>query len=93
MENEKSIFRHESLQDCQSITKLLQAITDGLASGQLKFSDEAGEIKMSPKGLLHLKIKASVEEGRNSLRLSVRWQEDKPSLPARKSLKVNKSGK
>ena len=93
MENVKSTFRHESLQDCDSVKNLLQAITNGLANGKLNFSDEDGEIQMLPKGLLHLNMKASIEEGRNSLKLSVRWQDDTQSLLVKKSLKVNKNSK
>lgn len=93
MENDKSSFRHESLQDCKSVKDLLQAVTDGLVKGKLSFSDESGQIDMSPQGLLHLKVRASKEEGRNSLRISVRWQEDTEIAPVKKTLKVNKKGR
>ena len=90
MDNEKFRFRHESLQDSKSVQGLLQAVTDGLVSGKLNFSDESGEIEMSPKGLLHLKLRASREDGRNSLRLSVQWQDGSAKAPVKKTLKVNK---
>ncbi len=93
MEREKYTFHHESLQDSQSITELLQAITQGLEQGQLDFSDEDGEIAMVPHGLLHLKLKASKEEGRNRFNLSVSRQDNPDEKPGKKSLKVNKKNK
>ena len=52
-------FRHESLQDQDSIRKLLEAITDGLAKGKMSFSDGDGEIVLEPDGLLRLKVTAT----------------------------------
>lgn len=93
MDNDKSRFQHESLQDCKSVKGLLQAITDGLSKGRLQFSDESGHIDMAPQGLLHLKVRASKEDGKNSLKLSVQWQENSDKAPVKKTLKVNKKSK
>jgi len=90
MDNEKSRFRHESLQDGDSIKELLQAITEGIGKGQLSFSDDNDEILLLPKGLLHFKLRASKEGGTNNVRFSLQWRDDTDTAPPRKMLKVNK---
>jgi amphi-Trp domain-containing protein len=86
-EHEKRSFRHESLQDAQSIQDILQALSKGLAKNRLSFSDEEGEINLDPQGLLHLKLTASKEEGRQRLSLRISWQVEE-QLKEKKSLKV-----
>ena len=75
-DQEKSSFRHESLQDAESIQELLKAVS----------SDEEGEIRMEPEGLLNLKLTASREEGRHRINLRITWQVDEK--PPKRSLKV-----
>ena len=75
----KGSFRHDSLQDSDSIREILKAITRGLGKGQLTFSDDEGEILMRPEGLLRLKLSAKQEDGRHRIDLRISWQvEDKP---------------
>lgn len=83
----KSSFRHESLQDSQTISKLLNSITEGLAKGSLKFSDEDDKITLEPKGLLRLKLTADQEENRNSVTLRISW-ENNDGLRKNKKLSV-----
>ncbi len=91
MQLDKDTFRHESLQDSKTIRKLLQSITDGLEKGELAFSDGVNEIVMAPDGLLHLKLSASKEDGRNRMSIRVTWQEQSDVKSGKKSLKVNGS--
>lgn len=90
MADNKNNFRHESLQDAESIAGLLKAIIKGLDKGKLNFSDSDGEIQLQPKGLLNVKLKASKEEGRNRFTMSVSWQEEPKAPKGKKSLAVNK---
>ena len=85
-DQEKSSFRHESLQDAESIQELLKAVSKGIAKGKVVFSDEEGEIRMEPEGLLNLKLTASREEGRQRINLRITWQVDEK--PPKRSLKV-----
>lgn len=91
MQSTKNVFRHESLEDTKSITKLLKAVTEGLESGKLVFSDDESEITLQPDGLLHLKLSASKEEGRNKFSVRVSWQ-DPSDVESKRSLKVNGKG-
>ena len=67
-------FRHESLQDPQSIKELLKALTNGLGRGEITLQDDNGSLTMHPSGLLHLRITASVDDERNRLDIRIRWQ-------------------
>lgn len=84
---EKNSFRHESLQDGETIAELLKSITKGLGKGRLSFSDEEGEIVLEPEGLLNLKVTAEQEEARHRLSIRITWH-PKEKLKARKSLSV-----
>ena len=88
MQQQKTGFRHESLQDTETIQELLKSITKGIAKGKLSFSDEEGEIVMNPEGLLNLKLTATKEEGRNRLTLRVTWQDEQKPPKKKGALKV-----
>lgn len=74
MKQDKKSFRHESLQDQQSILKFLYAISEGLENGKLVLSDEEDEISLSPEGLLQLKLTATQEGNHYNLGLKLSWQ-------------------
>lgn len=80
-------FRHESLQDADSIRSLLEAVTKGIAKGEVVLEDDEGTLSMQPTGLLHLKITGSVEDERNRLTIRISWQGEH-ELPEGKSIKV-----
>lgn len=43
---DKSLFRHESLQSIDGVQDILKAIIKGLGKGLLSFRDEDGEIRL-----------------------------------------------
>ena len=87
MKRGKLSFRHESLQDAKTIKGILKALTDGMASGKLSFSDADDSIELHPAGLMNLKITARQEDNLNRVNIRITWQsEDKAS--GNKSIKV-----
>lgn len=76
----KSEFRHESLQDGKSIQKLLNAISKGLGKGTLEFSDEEGQLTLSPQGLLGLKVTVKEDETKHQLDIRVSWNKQNQNL-------------
>jgi amphi-Trp domain-containing protein len=84
----KREFRHESLQDGDTIQELLAALTKGLGKGKLTFSDEGGRITLHPEGLLNLKLTASQDEGRHRVTVRITWQVEEERAKAKKSLKI-----
>jgi len=71
-------FRHDSLQDPDSIQSILEAITRGFGEGKISFSDDDGELVMKPSGLLNLRVTASDEDSQHRLSIRISWQ-DAPS--------------
>jgi amphi-Trp domain-containing protein len=88
MAQNKQEFRHDSLQDLETIQDIIKSINKGLARGKLVFSDEDDEIIMEPEGLLNLKITASKDEQRSRINLRVSWVSDPESRKNKKPLKV-----
>ena len=88
MRQGKKNFRHESLQDRESIQAILKAITQGLAKGRLELSDEEGEMVLNPEGLLQLKVTATQDTDRHRLNLRITWQGEEGKLKSGSSLKV-----
>ena len=84
----KQNFRHESLQDTETIQQLLDALTRGIGRGELTFSDEDGEMVMQPNDLINLKLTASREDGRNRVTIRITWLEDESNKKGEKSLKI-----
>ena len=74
MSQRNKSFRHESLQDSDSVRDILEAITRGLERGSLSLSDGDGRIDMKPEGLLSVKVTASEEDSEQRLNLRLSWQ-------------------
>jgi len=75
MKRKKNSFRHESLQNRDSIQAILKALTEGIAKGKLSFSDDDDSISMAPDGLLNLKLSVSQEDNRNRINLRITWED------------------
>jgi amphi-Trp domain-containing protein len=84
MKRRKNSFRHESLQDRDSIQAILKALTEGIVKGKVTFSDDDDSISMTPDGLLNLKLIVSQEENRNRINLRITW-EDREEKELKKS--------
>jgi len=89
MRQGKKSFRHESLQDAAAIQEIMAAISDGIASGRVTFSDSDDRIVMRPEGLLHMKVTASQEEDRDRISIRVSWQVEDKRGKRKKPLRVS----
>lgn len=89
MRERKSNFRHDSLQDRQSIQGILKSISNGLAKGKLTFTDEDDSIVMKPDGLLDLKVTATQEPRKNRINIRISWQMDDDNNKKNKKLSVS----
>jgi amphi-Trp domain-containing protein len=74
-------FRHESLEDSESIAKYLEALRDALRAGKLELSDQGGELTLRPQGLLGFEIRARKKGDRVKIRIKMGWREDSPEEP------------
>ena len=89
MKNRDTRYRHESLQDSETIQQILKAVTRGIAKGKVSFSDDDDEIVMEPEGLLHLKLTAAKDESRHRISIRISWQVEEKIKKKRKALKVS----
>lgn len=89
MRQDKNRFRHESLQDCNSIQKILKSITNGIGKGKVIFGDKDGEIIMEPKDLLNLKLTATQDESRHRINIRITWQVEDETVKKRKDLSIS----
>lgn len=76
MSNNPEEFKHESLQDRQSIVKYLNALSEGFENGQLVFANKDKQIIFEPRGLLKLDVKAKRKNEKVKLSLKFSWKED-----------------
>jgi len=88
MKRRKNSFRHESLQDRDSIQAILMALTEGIAKGKVTFSDDDDSISMLPDGLLNLKLIVSQEDNRNRINLRITWEDRKKRTLKKSRLSV-----
>lgn len=68
-------FKHESLQDRESIIRYLNTITEGFGKGEIIFRSDSEQIILKPWGLLKLEIKASQKDDKIKLSLKFVWKE------------------
>lgn len=89
--SKKRTFHHESLQEPAQVTKILQALIDGMEKGSIKLDDGSGKIKLKPEGLLNLDLLAMKEAGFNKLCVKVTWRDtsQKNKTADKESLKIS----
>ncbi|ASP34369.1 amphi-Trp domain-containing protein [Labrenzia sp. VG12] len=88
MMERKGRFRHQSLQDKKSIQKMLDAVKRGITKGELEFGDDTGEIVLEPKGLMTLRVTATVEDDQSRLDLRITWTNENDDAKDSGKLKV-----
>ena len=82
-------FRHDSLQDQQSIAKYLEVLVQGLQSGKLTFESDVKRIALEPQGLIELEVRVKRTHGRAKVRLRMMWREErKPAKPTKDKLSI-----
>lgn len=88
MKQNKQNFQHESLQDAKNIEKMLKAMSEGIAKGKLKFSDEEDEILFQPEGLMKLKVSAAQDGQQQRFNIKVSWELESDKV-MNKTLKID----
>ncbi len=72
----ESRFKYESVQDADTLRRYLEAVTEGFASGELRFSSREGEVALHPAGMIGFLVEAKSMSGRMKLHLKFSWRED-----------------
>ena len=82
-EKERETFRHESLQDRESLVAYLEALTNGFRDGTLTFCADDESITLNPEGLIQFDVSASRKRDRLRLALKFTWKDaDDSDRPA-----------
>ena len=68
-------FRHESLQDKESIGKYLNALSDGFLNGKLQFSWKDKRLVLEPQSLIKFDIETKKADGEVKMTLRFRWEQ------------------
>ena len=82
-------FKHESLEDTDSIVKYMEALRDGLQKRALRFQADEKSLEVKPNGLINLELEARRKGHDIKLTIKLRWSETSPVEEAKsKSLKI-----
>lgn len=73
-----TLFKHESLQDLDSVIAYLEAVRDGFTRRRLTLTDQEREIVLEPKGLVRFDLEAKCKGQGCKLTLKLAWK-DRPS--------------
>jgi len=68
-------FEFESVQDCRTIQKYLQAIQEGFEQGRIVLNSDGAEISLAPSGFVKFAVSAKRKGTENKLSLKVSWKE------------------
>ncbi|MCB2225037.1 MAG: amphi-Trp domain-containing protein [Desulfarculaceae bacterium] len=79
MSEQMGRFKHQSMQDPQSIVRYLAALKDGFQSGALVFSTNGKRLVLKPQGLVNLEVEAKRKGEGIKLTLKFRWNEEEPA--------------
>ncbi|MBN2866375.1 MAG: amphi-Trp domain-containing protein [Thiotrichales bacterium] len=71
-------FEHESLQNTQGITGYLNAISEGFHKGELVFTDDEEEIRLTPQALANIRIKVCHSKNAQQLSIKINWSSEEP---------------
>ncbi len=79
MSEQAGRFKHQSMQDPQSIVRYLEALKEGFSNGALVFSTNGKRLVLKPQGLVNLEVEAKRKGEGIKLSLKFRWNEEEPA--------------
>ena len=68
-------FEFESVQDCHTIQKYLQALQDGFEQGRIVLNADGSEIVLHPEGFMKFEVTVKKKGSDNKLSLKVTWKD------------------
>ncbi len=82
-------FKHESVQDRESIVKYLDALSAGFAEGRLSFTLEDKEFVFEPEGLLDFEIKTRRKGDASRISIRISWKHNQAEPNNNASFTIN----
>ncbi|MBU2551412.1 MAG: amphi-Trp domain-containing protein [Proteobacteria bacterium] len=83
--SQPSRFKHESIEDTDTIIKYLTALKEGFENGSLLFSSEDRKLILKPYGLINLEIEAKRKAEEIKLTLKLKWSDEGEETKAKSS--------
>jgi len=81
-------FEFESVQDCRTIQKYLQALQEGFAQGRIVLNSEGSEICMHPGGYMKFEVAVKKKGAENKLALKISWKDKSDESPASGTISI-----
>jgi amphi-Trp domain-containing protein len=81
-------FAFESVQDCRTIQKYLQALQEGFAQGRIVLNSEGSEICMHPGGYMKFEVAVKKKGPDNKLSLKISWKDKSDDAPASGTISI-----
>jgi len=81
-------FVFESVQDCRTIQKSLQALQEGFAQGRIVLNSEGSEICMHPGGYMKFEVAVKKKGTENKLALKISWKDKSDDTPASGTISI-----
>lgn len=74
-------FEFESVQDCQTIQKYLEALQEGFGQGRIVLISDGSEICLNPGGFMKFGVSVKKKGAENKLGIKVSWKDkrDEPT--------------
>lgn len=82
-------FEFESLQDCQTIQKYLQALQEGFDQGRIVVNSEGAEIFLHPAGFMKFEVSVKKKGTENKLGIKISWKDTPTESPASGSISIS----
>jgi amphi-Trp domain-containing protein len=82
-------FEFESVQDCQTIQKYLQALREGFEQGRIVLNSDGAEICMHPGGFMKFEVAVKKKGWRTSWPSRVSWKDKTEDSPAAGNISIS----
>lgn len=74
-------FAFESIQDCRTIQKYLQALREGFELGRIVLNTDGSEIIMHPAGYMKFEVAVKKKGAENKLSIKIGWKDRSEESP------------
>ncbi|MBU4525869.1 MAG: amphi-Trp domain-containing protein [Desulfomicrobium sp.] len=75
-------FEFESVQDCLTIQKYLEALQEGFLQGRIVLNSDGSEICLNPGGFMKFEVSVKKKGAENKLVIKVSWKDKRDEPPA-----------
>ena len=82
-------FEFESVQDCQTIQKYLQALREGFEQGRIVLNSDGAEICMHPCGFMKFEVAVKKKGLENKLAIKISWKDNTEDSPAAGDISIS----